>query len=253
MIKALKEELTKKETLALLELSYNSLRCDREDVFKKLVLELKEFMLFENAAFARGNVVEFLDDNNADIVVDCLDISYPPGYTDYYFSQDLAKTDSVLLELMATLSPVSWHEVDKKCNFSYPAYNEACDLNMKDGWSHGVLDPINYDLTALFLGSPYKDGSARNAQILEYVVPFYAQAYHLVLKKKAKPKTKLTQREREVLNWLKEGKSSWEISQILRCSERTVNFHFNNIKAKLGVVNRAQAVAVGLQYGIIRF
>jgi DNA-binding CsgD family transcriptional regulator len=54
----------------------------------------------------------------------------------------------------------------------------------------------------------------------------------------------LSSREREVLEWLKMGKTSWDISQILCISERTVNYHVSNIIKKLGVVNRMQAVSV---------
>ncbi len=54
----------------------------------------------------------------------------------------------------------------------------------------------------------------------------------------------LSPREREVLEWLKLGKTSWDISVILRISERTVNYHVQNIIHKLGTVNRMQAVSV---------
>ena len=54
----------------------------------------------------------------------------------------------------------------------------------------------------------------------------------------------LSTREREVLMWLRCGKTSWAISVILKISERTVNFHANNIMSKLGVINRMQAVSV---------
>ncbi len=53
----------------------------------------------------------------------------------------------------------------------------------------------------------------------------------------------LSVREREVLMWLRCGKTSWAISVILRISERTVNFHVSNIMRKLGVINRMQAVS----------
>jgi len=61
----------------------------------------------------------------------------------------------------------------------------------------------------------------------------------------------LSIREKEVLDWLKEGKTSWEISAILQISERTVNFHVTNILRKLHVVNRAQAVAVAIHSGLV--
>lgn len=53
----------------------------------------------------------------------------------------------------------------------------------------------------------------------------------------------LTDREKEILSWLMEGKSSWDIGQILSISERTVKFHVNNICIKLNAVNRTHAVA----------
>jgi len=52
----------------------------------------------------------------------------------------------------------------------------------------------------------------------------------------------LSRRELEVLKWLKLGKTSWDISIILRISERTVNYHVGNIVRKLGASNRMQAV-----------
>ncbi len=54
---------------------------------------------------------------------------------------------------------------------------------------------------------------------------------------------RLTERERDTLAWVAEGKSDWEISVILGLSETTVRFHVDNARKKLGAVNRAQAVA----------
>ena len=61
----------------------------------------------------------------------------------------------------------------------------------------------------------------------------------------------VSQREREVLEWLKQGKSTWDISIILGISERTVYYHVSNIMNKLGVSNRTQAVAVAASLGLV--
>ena len=53
---------------------------------------------------------------------------------------------------------------------------------------------------------------------------------------------RLTVREGEVLHWLREGKSNWEISAILGNSESTVGKHLENIFRKLNVENRTAAV-----------
>jgi DNA-binding NarL/FixJ family response regulator len=53
----------------------------------------------------------------------------------------------------------------------------------------------------------------------------------------------LAQREVETLTWAARGKTSAEIAQILGLSKRTVDFHLDNARSKLGVANRTQAVA----------
>ena len=56
----------------------------------------------------------------------------------------------------------------------------------------------------------------------------------------------LTRREGEILSWLMQGKSNPEIGVILQISRRTVDKHVERIFMKLGVVNRAEAVARAL-------
>jgi DNA-binding response OmpR family regulator len=52
----------------------------------------------------------------------------------------------------------------------------------------------------------------------------------------------LAEREVETLTWAARGKTSAEIATILGLSKRTVDFHINNARSKLGVITRTQAV-----------
>ncbi|WP_241098479.1 response regulator transcription factor, partial [Pseudomonas viridiflava] len=61
----------------------------------------------------------------------------------------------------------------------------------------------------------------------------------------------LTQKELEILQWARDGKTAWEISMIKEISEATVKFHLKTIYSKLGVANRAQAVGEALCRGFI--
>lgn len=61
----------------------------------------------------------------------------------------------------------------------------------------------------------------------------------------------LTGREKEILGWIKDGKSRWEISKILNISDNTVKFHLCNAMHKLGAGNKTQAVAMALTTGLI--
>jgi DNA-binding CsgD family transcriptional regulator len=70
-------------------------------------------------------------------------------------------------------------------------------------------------------------------------------------RKDSPQKIHITRREIEVLQWLQQGKSSWEISKILGLSERTVNFHVYNVMKKIEAVNRLQMVTIALRLGLI--
>jgi DNA-binding NarL/FixJ family response regulator len=52
----------------------------------------------------------------------------------------------------------------------------------------------------------------------------------------------LNDREVEVLTWVARGKTSIEIAQILGLTKRTIDFHIDNARAKLGAATRTEAV-----------
>jgi DNA-binding CsgD family transcriptional regulator len=61
---------------------------------------------------------------------------------------------------------------------------------------------------------------------------------------------RMTARESEVLAWVAAGKSDWAIGRILNISDKTVNFHVENAKRKLGAVTRLQAVVLAMRNGL---
>lgn len=61
----------------------------------------------------------------------------------------------------------------------------------------------------------------------------------------------LSERERSVLRLVAAGQSNKQIARSLSISERTVKFHVTSILNKLGADNRAQAVALATQRGLL--
>jgi DNA-binding response OmpR family regulator len=61
----------------------------------------------------------------------------------------------------------------------------------------------------------------------------------------------LNQREVETLTWAARGKTSVEIAQILDLAKRTVDFHIDNARVKLGVATRIQAAIKATNYRLI--
>ncbi len=65
------------------------------------------------------------------------------------------------------------------------------------------------------------------------------------------PRIGLTPRERESLQWAAEGKTDWEIGELMGISQHGADFHLRSARVKLGCVTRTQAVAEGLRRGLI--
>jgi LuxR family quorum-sensing transcriptional regulator LasR len=84
------------------------------------------------------------------------------------------------------------------------------------------------------------------------VQPSPAQVNFLPQESKQPQPIKLTNREKEVLQWSAAGKSSWEIGQIVSCTEAGVNYHFCNIRRKFGVRSRWVALVMALEQGLIQ-
>jgi len=68
----------------------------------------------------------------------------------------------------------------------------------------------------------------------------------------AQPGSDLTDRERDTLALMVEGKSNGEIAECLFVGQSTVKFHVSNILSKLGVSGRTEAVAIAVKHHLVK-
>lgn len=62
------------------------------------------------------------------------------------------------------------------------------------------------------------------------------------------PEMNFSKREKEILRWTAEGKTSAEIAMILSISENTVNFHQKNMQKKINAPNKTQSCLLRGRY-----
>ena len=65
------------------------------------------------------------------------------------------------------------------------------------------------------------------------------------------PEMNFSKREKEILKWTAEGKTSAEIAMILSISENTVNFHQKNMHKKINAPNKTQVACYAAATGLI--
>ncbi|ENM7328903.1 transcriptional regulator SdiA [Escherichia coli] len=65
------------------------------------------------------------------------------------------------------------------------------------------------------------------------------------------PEMNFSKREKEILKWTAEGKTSAEIAMILSISENTVNFHQKNMQKKINAPNKTQVACYADATGLI--
>ncbi len=245
-------DLSKQEILALLEMSSACCMCEDLNEFQTYMTQFKELIHFDCVA---GTYVDLgAAACNCSQAVKVVEYDVPPGLLNEYWAGCYWQDDILLNRCFETLKVQNIREGVRQCYGNNP--NQVVDLfrsyNLWDGWLLGVLQQRQKQLTLFAFMSDHVDNSPRDQAIIALAIPFFTQAFNRIMLPAPPPPIQLTPREVEVLNWVKEGKTSWEISTILSVSKSCVNFHIENVKRKLDVVNRTQAVAAAVSQGIIQ-
>ena len=197
------------------------------------------------------------DDSCGLVLAHGLNISFPEEWLREYLSHNYFYTDVATKETFRSCKLKHWSYLTTP-NVQVIVPKEIMSLNMdvgaKEGYFHGSPPSApGKNGSGFCFAGPLIRQDKRTAAIIEFLVPHLHQALcHIFDNKQSNMNCPiLSSREKEVLNWLKQGKSSWDISIILGISESTANYHVYNIMGKLKVTNRPQAVAVALNLGLI--
>lgn len=68
---------------------------------------------------------------------------------------------------------------------------------------------------------------------------------------KIKSHIKLSEREKEILRWFRDGKTADQVGKILNLSHSTINFHMRNTMLKLDVPNKTSAIIKAIYLGLL--
>jgi DNA-binding CsgD family transcriptional regulator len=101
-------------------------------------------------------------------------------------------------------------------------------------------DGFHRQLRLLLWRNPGREFTERERFDLQLLLPHVEAAYRRGERQRLTPQ--LTLRQRQLLDWVREGCTNQQIARRMGLAEGTVRTHLNNIYARLGVTSRTEAV-----------
>lgn len=226
--------------------------CFNFDDLNRKLSDVTEVIGFEHFLFAVSVPVTVMRAENVVLT------NQPLDWRQFYEENEVMYFDQVVLHCRNSMLPIHWKDIIKN---SVPDDKNVIKLASDFGLGEGVTVPLraNHGCLGLISFSNLKGATklSHESTILATYVSSLVADYindirnHVCEQQFGQVKSNLTLREQVCLAWVAEGKSSWEVAQIIGCSERTVNFHIQNASEKLNAFSRTQAVSKALLTGSI--
>jgi LuxR family transcriptional regulator, quorum-sensing system regulator BjaR1 len=179
---------------------------------------------------------------------------WPAEWANRYASRGYVVYDATVHRMTSSPEPFRWNELGPLVQdnaMSRRILDEASEFNLKEGFALS-LQTLDKQTVGFSAGGRHTDMSPDTLGMLTLVAT-YAIGRAITLKQENVPDAPiiLSAREREALQWAAEGKNDWEIGEVMSISEHGADKHMRSIRAKLGAINRTQAVAEAIRRGLI--
>lgn len=178
---------------------------------------------------------------------------WPPELFKLYTENNYDRVDPVIRMCRHSVNPFEWSEAPYDAEAEPGAaevMNRATDFRMSRGFVVPIHGLTGYE-AGVSLGGVHLDLNPRSKPALHLMAMYGFERIRRLLDPRPVPPALLTPREREVIAWASQGKSAWEIGEILNITQRTAEEHLATAARKLGAVNRTHAVALAIRRKII--
>jgi DNA-binding CsgD family transcriptional regulator len=186
--------------------------------------------------------------------------SYPEAWVRLYSEQNFFQIDPVLRHADTTLLPFFWDSSDFRAGLTHQQLEMLAQAS-KYGIAHGFTIPIHLpssrvaypaSCSVVPASRPVELPSYYIAQVMSYFM-YDVASRELETKEGETGAIELSNRERQCLELVAQGKSDWVVGKLLSISERTVHNHIERAKRRLGVTTRVQAIVHALATRQISF
>lgn len=183
----------------------------------------------------------------------------PPEWLARYRDANRLRRDPIAAQCRIRGTPVCWAGADAVPTTAAEqrkldaAFGEARQLGLESGVSIPLHGPgPGWGMMTFANGASFAGALPRHVPQLHLLAHFVHEGSRRFVTATPSPRAPLlTPRERECLFWAAQGKTSWEIGQLLVIAERTVVFHLQNAAQKFGVSGRQAAIACAVARGLV--
>jgi LuxR family transcriptional regulator, quorum-sensing system regulator BjaR1 len=179
---------------------------------------------------------------------------WPSEWSRRYFAHDYVFRDPAIRGVAANMKPFLWTELEPLYKYDVTArriMDEAGEFQLKQGFTVPLVT-LEGEMAGFSLAGEKLEVSPVERGMLVLLANYALGRTLLLNQHDAKPAVSLSVREREALQWAAEGKSEWEIGEIMGISEHGVDKHMRGARIKLGTTSRIHAVAEGIRRGLIK-
>lgn len=182
-----------------------------------------------------------------------VETTYPQAWMQHYQAENYFAIDPVLKAENFIQGHLPWS--DKLFQDAMVLWDAARDHGLRKGISQCLMLP-NHALGFLSVSRSSLLGKMMPDDEIELRLQTLVQLSLLALTRLEDqmvltPEMRFSKREREILKWTAEGKTSAEIAMILSISENTVNFHQKNMQKKFNAPNKTQIACYAAATGMI--
>ena len=178
---------------------------------------------------------------------------FEPSWSQRYIQQDYAASSLIARELLSRSDSYSWSEVLGRSDD--PVQDRIFQEAREHGLRDGLFTPIrwtDYSYAAVVTAgcdAPLDDPVYRT--MTEVLSSYYAHECRRLGVAPQTARALLSPRQRDCLAWVRHGKSSTDIAELIGISPQTVEEHVAQACRKLGVRTRVQAAVEASLLGII--
>jgi LuxR family quorum sensing-dependent transcriptional regulator len=179
----------------------------------------------------------------------------PDGFREVYIGERFYLADHICAQARKTFDPFRYDQAPY-AHSNASAHKRFMAALETYGLGRGLIVPFGRPAhmpACVWLAGENPDLDDDTNRVIVTVALFAASKAHALSRphNAGMPTSQLTRRERDALQWIAAGKTSWEISAILGLSERTINTVIAGAMTKLDAVTRTQAVVNAIRLGEI--